>query len=933
MKKTAILVISLLWLTVMAVAQGVNYDEKLVLDPTVRTGVLDNGLTYYIKSNPTPQKRAELMLVVNAGSVLEDDDQQGLAHFVEHMAFNGTRNFPKHDLINYLESLGMKFGPEVNAGTSFDLTMYGIKVPTDSADVLDKGLLVLYDWAHQVSLEDEEIEAERGIIHEEWRMSQGAMERMQKELLKVLFHGSKYADRLPIGLMSVVDSCDHEAVRRFYKDWYRPDLQAVILVGDFDAAAMEVKVKELFGRIEKPKNPRTRPEIDIPDHDEMLVSVASDPESPYAMVYLVYKHPQQATLTVGDYRKDLITNLYNSMISKRLQELTLIENPPFAQGMSMYTSFLGPKSLYMGIGIAQNNDVIKAMDALVVENNRVKTFGFTQTELDREKASMLKDYEKMYNDRNKAKSEDLAQEYQSYYLPPHTPAPGIEKEFELAKQLLPTITLDDVNAFAKTLVTEKNAVIAVMMPEKEGVVIPTKDEMLAAYKTAMAKPVQAYVDKVSDKPLVESLPAKGKVAKKAKNKDYGYEVWTLSNGAKVVIKKTDFKDDEILFSASSWGGTSLYEQDADISGDIADGVAMESGLGDFDQTELIKYNAGKNVDFSIYVSELSEGMHGSTSVQEFETLLQMIHVAFTKPRVTESAFNSYLNKQKAMLENQMLDPQSVWSDTLQVVRSNYHPRRRPLSMGVIEEANYKMVQKIIRQRFSDANNFTFYFVGNIDMKQAKPLIEKYIGSLPAVTRNETYKDLGIKSPQGVVEKTVYKGKDDKCMVAMNFHGSMNYTYKDRLELNALCSIISTKLLEEIREKVSGVYTIGAYPQMSNRPDSKYDIIVFFSCDPARLDELTKGVFDEINKIKTNGPSDVDLKKAQEKLRREYETNQRENNYWLNKLSEFENGDLSQTEFKQFKEIVDAMSSESFKKAANFYFDEKNYVKVVLKAEK
>jgi len=933
MKKLASFLSLIFTLSVLAMAQGIDYNEKLVLDPSVIYGKLDNGLTYYIKSNATPQKRAELVLVVHAGSVLEDEDQQGLAHFAEHMAFNGTRNFPKHELINYLESLGMKFGPEVNAYTSFDETVYGIKVPTDSADFLDKGLLVLYDWAHQVSFEGEEIDAERGIIHEEWRMSQGAMQRMQKELLRVLFYNSKYADRLPIGLMSVVDSCEHDALRRFYQEWYRPDLQAVILVGDFDAVEMEKKVKQLFGRIPARENPRKREITEIPDHDDILVAVTSDPESPYAMVYMVYKHPQDATLTVGDFRNALVASLYNQMISKRLQELTLVENPPFVQGMSMYTSFLGPKSVYMCLGIAQNNDVIQAMNALTVENIRVQQHGFNQTELEREKASLLKEVEKQYNERNKAKSEFMAQELQRNFLPPYEAVPGIEKEYELYKTLLPTISLDDVNAFGKKMLTDGNAVIAVMMPEKEGLKIPTGDEMLQAYNEALKVKTEPYIDKVSDKPLVASLPAKGKVAKVIKNKDFGYEVWNLSNGAKVIIKTTDFKEDEIRFEARSWGGTSLYDQDADISGDIAAGVAMESGLGDFDQTELTKYNAGKNVSFNMYIGELSEGMSGSCSVSEFETLMQMIHVAFTKPRVTETAFNSYVNKQKGVLENSMLDPQTVWSDTLQTLKSNYHPRRRSLTPERLNEASFKTVQRIVRQRFSDPNNFTFYFVGNIDKKQAKVLVEKYIASLPPLNRSENYKDMGITSPAGVVERTVYKGVDNKCMVVLNFHGNMDYTYKNRIELNALCSIVSTKLLEEIREAYSGVYTIGAYPQMQKYPKAKYDIVVFFSCDPDRLEELTAGVFAEIDKIAENGPSDVDLKKAQEKLRREYETNLRENYWWMSRLTEIAQGDLTHDELKNYSNFVNALSSESLQKAANSYFNKNNYMKVVLEAEK
>jgi zinc protease len=932
MKKLTLVLLSLIF-SISAVFAQMELNDKLPNDSKVLTGTLDNGMKYYIRSNPTPEKRAEFTLVVNAGSVMEDDDQQGLAHFNEHMAFNGTKNFPKHELINYLESLGMEFGPEINAYTSFDETVYGIKVPTDNPEFVDKGLLVLFDWASQVSLETEEINAERGVIHEEWRMGQGAMDRMQRKFLAVLFQNSKYAERLPIGTMEVVDGCDPDALRRFYKDWYRPDLMAVVVVGDFDAKEMEQKVKDLFGKIEKKANPRERVYADIPDHSETLVCVASDPESPVSMVEIFYKHPMTPKVTVADYREDMVSMLFSSMISNRLAELTLLENPPFAQGFAAYTDFIGPKSVYLSIGVVQNNDMKKTMEALVMENERMKQHGFTTTELEREKAALLKNIEKMYNERDKQKSEAYVEEYKANYLAPHAPYPGIEYEYELFKKYIPTITIEEINAFAAKMVTKENAVIVVLTPEKEGVVVPTEAEVLKMYQDASKIKVDAYVDKVSDKPLIASLPAKGKVAKKAKNKDLGFETWTLSNGVKVVIKTTDFKEDEILFEAKSLGGYSLYDQKDDISAKYAADIAMESGLGDFDKAELQKYMSGKNANLQPYIGEISEGFSGSCVVNDFELLLQMIHVSFTKPRVSESAFNSYMNKEKGMLENSMLDPQSAWSDTMRWTMSGNHPRKRPISPEILNEANYKRVKYIYNQRFSDPGNFTFYFVGNVDPKTAKPLIEKYLGSLPVVEKNETFVDLGVRTPKGVIEKTVAKGKDAKCMEVINFHGSFDYTAYNRLELDAICKILSTRLLEDIREKESGVYTIGAYPSSFKTAYEGYVITIFFSCDPEREEELRGKIFDIINSLQTDGLNATDIQKVVEKEKREFETNVKENSYWKRLLMDYNEQNITVDDYKNYNAMIEKITIDSMKAAAVKYFDKKNYIKINLAPEK
>jgi zinc protease len=932
MKKLIFILVTFIAITGLK-AQDFSPKAKLKLDENVITGVMDNGMTYYIKENRTPKERIELSLAVAAGSVLEDEDQLGLAHFVEHMAFNGTENFPKNDLISYLEAIGMKFGADINAWTSFDETVYGITIPADSAGFVNDGLLVLSDWAHKVTFDPEEVEAERGIIYEEWRIGQGAMDRVQRQYLKTIFHNSIYADRLPIGDMDIVMNAPAETLVRFYKDWYRPDLMAIIAVGDFDAKEMEQKIVKYFGNIPMIENPREREWPDIPEHKETLVTVATDPEVPISMVQMIYKHPSKKVETVNDYKNSLIAALFNSMISERLTELTLLENPPFAQGFAAYTDFLGPRAVYMSIGVLQNDDIETTINALCAENQRAMQHGFLEVEMEMQKSNLLKNAEKSANEKNTKRSERILQEYQRHFLPPYSPYLDAEYQLELYKHLLEQITLEDVNTFAKGMVTEENAVIIVVAPEKEDVKLPTEDEVLSIYNQANQQEVEPYIYEVPDEPLITSLPKKGKVSKREKHKDLDYEVWILKNGIKVFVKNTDFQDDEILFEAKSFGGYSVYDDRDDVSSRIAASVARESGLGNFNRVELQRKLTGNTVNINPYIGETSEGLRGSSSVKDFEVLLQLIHLSFTQPRITQTAFNSYINKEKGMLDNAARDPRSAWQDTISVVGGNYNYRNRPITADLLDEADFRRVRSIFNQRFGDPTNFDFYFVGSIEnSKTTRKLIEQYIGSLPVVERNEDFRDLGMKPPTGVVEKTVKKGTDNQCMVMYNIHGDIEYNAQNKLLLNAVSSILSTKLLEEIREKESGVYTIGAYPRVNRYPDPSYNMVIFFSSNPEREQELSEKTFAIMNSLKADGISEEDVKTEIEKLRREHETNIRENSYWKNLLVNINEGRTTHDDYLNYMDMINALSVESLNQAAKKFFNENNYYKVVLLSE-
>lgn len=913
-----------------------NFDLKSTIpqDPKVSKGVLPNGMTYYVRANENPKNRAELFLVVKAGSIDEDDDQQGLAHFCEHMSFNGTKNFPKHELINYFESIGMEFGPEINAYTSFDETVYMLKVPLDSSVYMEKGLQVLYDWACQNTDSDEEINNERGIIHEEWRMGRGAEERMRKEWYPVFLHNSKYSERDPIGTMEIIDNFPPEALRRFRKDWYRPDLQAVIIVGDFNQEEMVKTVKEKFSAIPAPKNPRVKKYFEIPDHKETLVKIVTDKEAQYSISYSIYKHPLEKSKTIGDYRKSIVENIFNGIINNRLAEKTQLAEPPFLMGQSAYTVLMGPISAYLSIAVTKNGKIEEGLKAVQIENERVRQFGFTETELERQKATLLNGMEKLYNERNNQKSINYAEEYKRNFLLTEEPFPGIEREFEYFKEFLPGITTAEINELAAKWVTDENRVVVVTAPEIEGMKVPTEAEVLAILDEVKKMKIEPYQDAVTNVPLVEYEPAGSKVIGEKNLEKVEAVEWVLENGATVVYKTTDFKDDEILFSAWSLGGNSLYGMKDDVSADVATDVLQLSGIAGFDKITLDKMLSDKVFRLSPGISQLRESFSGSSSVKDIETLLQMLYLYFTEPRFDSKSYQSFMTRMAGMLENKAASPESAFQDTMSVTMANYHERARPMTKEVLQEADFKRIQQIAKERFKNAADFNFFFVGNIKPEEFKPLVEKYIGGIPSVPEKEKWVDLGIEKPNGVIEKIVKRGEEDKSIQYIVFHGDFDYNSQNQVQLDAVGKILSTRLLEVIREDKSSVYSIDASPSSTKFPDEEYTITVSYGTSPQKLDELKKTVFDIITQYKNNGPTAEEVAKAQEKMVREREVALRENGFWMGILSNtyyIKNGDFS--EFGNHDTLVNNITVDSTKMAFIDLFDFENYISVALAPEK
>ena len=917
--------------TLMLAAQTkFDLNSKLPEDPAVSKGVLENGMTYYVRANSEPENRAELMLIVKAGSIDEDDDQQGLAHFCEHMSFNGTENFPKHELINYFESIGMEFGPEINAYTSFDETVYMLKVPLDEPEYMEKGLQVLYDWACQVDDEDEEIEAERGVILEEERLGRGASDRMMKEWLPVFLKDSKYANRLPIGKVDILENFEPSVLRRFRNDWYRPDLQALIVVGDFDQEEMVKVIKEKFSAIPVPENERVKKYFDIPAHEETLVSVSTDKEAQYPVAYVYYKHDLEKSKTLKDFRKGILKGLYSGMINNRLAEKTQQADPPFLFGQSAYSHEFGPMSSYTSVAVTQGNKIEIGLKEVLLENERVKKYGFTETELERQKTAVLNAMEKAYNERNNTKSINYANEYKRNFLITEEAFPGMENEYAYYKEFIPGITVDEINQLAKDWITKDNRVVIITAPENEKTIVPTEDEVLALLDEVENTEIEPYVDSVANVPFLSDEPYGSKVAEENPISNVDAVEWKLENGATVVFKTTDFKDDEILFSAWSPGGSSLYPLEDVVSTDLTTNVMSKSGIAGFDEITLNKMLSDKVFSLSPYISDLREGFSGSSSVKDVETLLQMLYLYFTEPRFDEVSYQSLMQQYSTFLENKSTSPEANFRDTLNVTLANYNEREKPLSVERLKEASLSRMKQIGKERFKNASDFKFFFVGNIDVETFKPLVEKYIGGIPTLDTQEEWVDLGIKKPEGIVDKVVHKGQEKKCIQYIVFHGDFDYNGQNKVQLDAVARILSTRLLEVIREEKSSVYSIGANPSSSKFPDEDYSVSIYYGTSPDKLEELKSAVFDIIKEYAENGPTEEELKKAQEKMLRERETAVRENNFWLNILSNtyyLKDGDFS--EFGTYNDLVNNLTIDSTKEAFNTYFDFENYVGVAL----
>lgn len=915
-----------------AAAWSAPLEAPLPVDPEVKTGRLENGLRYYLRVNGRPEKRAELRLVVNAGSVLEDEDQRGLAHFVEHMAFNGTEHFAKQQLVDYLESIGMRFGPDLNAYVNYDETVYKLTIPTDSAGIVETAFQILEDWAHGLTFDSVEVEKERGVVVEEWRLGRGAFSRIQDKQFPILFKESLYAERLPIGKLEIIETAPVETLRRFYHDWYRPDLMAVVAVGDFDPDRFEHLIRHHFEGLEAPESARPRPAIQVPDHEETLFAIASDPELPISNVQLVYKLPPSMVRTHANYREWFEQRLYNSMLNSRFFEITQTsEDPPFLFASSGKGRWVRSAEVYLLAAAVPDGGIARGLERVLVEAERVARHGFSESELERQKADMLRSFERSFDEREKTESSSYASEYVRAFLV-EEPIPGIAYEYALARRFLPEIDLEDVNRIGRTWIGDRNRVILAASPEKEGVPIPDEVELAAVFGRALATEIEPWEETAADVPLLAELPESGTVVEERRFEEVGVTEWRLSNGMRVLLKPTDFKEDQLLFSARSPGGSSLAPDENYLSAEWSATAVSVGGVGDFSAVDLQKRLAGKLVGVGPAMDELQAGMSGNASPKDLETLFQLIYLHFTAPRRDTTAFASLSSRLRTMLANRSASPEAVYSDTLTVVLSQHHFRRRPPTVEMLEEIDLDTALAFYRDRFADAGNFTFTFVGRFNLDSIQPLVERYLGGLPSTSRQETWRDVGVEPPTGIVRRVVRKGIEPKGRSTLVFTGPFEFERLNVYTVQSMVEVLRIMLRETLREEMGG--TVGVFVSASpvRDPRPRYTVRIAFGADPERLEELTGAVFATIDSLATHGASEENLAKVKETQRRQRETNLRENRFWLSVIDDYDRHDEDLRLIMEYDELVEDLTAEAVGRAARTYLRPGNYVRVLLLPE-
>ncbi|MBI3449955.1 MAG: insulinase family protein [Acidobacteria bacterium] len=903
----------------------------LPLDRAIRSGKLENGLSYFIRRNARPEKRAEMWLAVNAGSTLEDDDQLGLAHFVEHMAFNGTRHFKKHELVDALERMGMRFGPDINAYTSFDETVYTILVPTDDPANVDRALLILEDWAGAVSFETTQIEKERGVVIEEWRVGRGAEARMRDRQFPVLFHGSRYADRLTIGKKAILESASPDTIRRFYRDWYRPDLMAVIAVGDIDPEKMEVEIRKRFAGLKNPKKERARTVFPVPDHDETLVAVATDSEATSTSVAVDTLLPRSGE-TAADYRRSIVERLYHFMLNDRLDELRRAPDPPFLSAFSSGSRLTRSREAEFQRATVEEKGIARGLDALLTEQARVEKHGFTPTELERVKANVLRGYERAYDERDKQESGGLANEILDHFLEGE-PAPGIEFELGLARRFLPTISLQEINGLARDRGAMRNRVVLVNAPEKKDIALPEEKEIVAAFDRARAKPIDPWVDRVRQEPLVASPPKPATLVDETEIASAGATRWRLSNGVTVILKPTDFKNDQVLLTGFSPGGTSVVTDARYVSAALSSSILSEGGLGSFDSVELEKALTGKIASAFGFLGDLEEGISAFASPRDLETMFQLAYLRFTAPRADAAAFQTWKSRMKGFLENRLARPENVFADRMSETMSQGHFRRRPLSVATLDEADLGTAEAVWRDRFADASDFTFVIVGAFGTDAIRPLVMTWLGGLPSTGRVESWKDVGVRAPDGVLGVEVRKGIEPKSQVRLVFTGEAPWSRDQSQLIGALASALRIRLREILREDMGGVYGVGVSGGLARRPREEYGFTITFGCDPGRVEELLKATLDSVETVKKDGASADVVAKVKEQQVRAHETDLRENGYWMSQLAEAARYGETPWRILEHERLVGLVTSEALRDAARRYLNLDRRVVGVLYPEK
>jgi zinc protease len=912
-------------------AQGISdaTDRAIPVDPEVRIGVLSNGMQYYIRRNVKPENRAELRLAVAAGSVQEDEDQLGVAHFVEHMAFNGSTNFTKNELVDYLESVGTRFGPDLNAYTSFDETVYMLQVRTDDHEQFRKGMLVLHDWAGGIAFEDDEIDKERGVVISEWRTRLSAEQRMQQEYFPKLYYNSRYATRLPIGEPEIIEHASYETVKRFYQDWYRPDLMSLCIVGDFDVDAIERDIIDQFSTLRNPQSPRKKESYAVPGHPETFVSILQDKEATATFLRLMYKHKHDTPTTVGDYRESLLHQLYNRMLNNRLYEVNNTADPPFVFAYSGYGQNVGDLATYTSFARVPETGLERAFETLLTENNRVLRHGFLASELERKKVEMMTYAERAVREADKTESSRYVSACVYHFLQGQ-PMLSEAQTLELYEELLPTISVEEINVLAQKWIRPDSRVIIITGPDKEGVTMPDEASVLAMMDAVDAADVAPYIDNVSEEPFFDKQLSAVRIIDESSDEALDIHRFTLENGAEVVYKQTDFKNDQILMSAYSWGGNSLYDDQTYFSAQAIGSVMQESGVSSFDGPQLYKKLTGKTVNVSPFIGERFEGFSGSCSPQDFEILFQLVYLYVAQPRLEEQALQAYLKKQISIRENMLSNPNNYFGDVVNKIRYQDHARRGIPRIEQLDHVNLTDMQRVYRDRFADLSDFTFFFTGALDPSQLKELAQEYLGNLPDLDRQETWIDVKVSSPEGQIDSTFHRGEAPRSNVRMIYHGDLNWEEEQLVILDGLIDYARIKLRESLREDMGGVYGVSIYSSAIKEPQPSYSINISFNADPPRTPELVEAVTAVIDEIKDGHISVSDIHKVQELQRQSRIKDLKENGFWHGIMVRnwLDGTPLKDATLEHLDETLLLLTPEKLQAAAQQYFSE-NRIQVVM----
>ncbi len=932
MKKVFLFILAIFCaLAVFAQKGDLNLNDPIKADPNVTIGKLDNGLTYYIRKNTYPKNRVEFRLAVNAGSNQENDNQQGLAHFTEHMAFNGIEGFPSNSVVDHLRSKGVVFGADLNAYTSFDETVYMIPMPLDDPNNIDLGLKILRGWAAGLLYDNKEIDEERGVIIEEYRLGLGADDRMRKEYWPVLMKDSRYAERMPIGKLDILQTFDYQVIKDFYHDWYRPDLQAVIVVGDIDVKDVEAKIKTMFGNIPAKQNPRKKETYGIGANKEPLVAVCTDKEATGNSVMLIRKHKHTPMKTIGDFRDQLCIDLYNTMYDARFSEMTQDPKCPFLGANAGYGDFIGNTDAYAAEAMAKENRIPEALRVLLQEDYRVLKYGFLQTELDRAKEELLERYDKAAKEADKTESARFAVQYINNFLR-QDPIPGAKRENTYAKKLIEGITLEEVNALAKNWVTEDNMVAIITAPDKDGVKVPSQNEILSILKDKSLANVQPYVDTYKDQEILEKETLKpGKITSVEKIDAVDAEKWTLSNGITVYLKKTDYKNDEILFSASSKGGKSLYPVKDLASADFAAEIIDRGGIAGLDYNSLMKKMKGKNVGVSPEIGLLTESFDGSSSPKDLEFFFQYLNAFFTNPRIDPNAFELVMDETREGIK--MLQAQPMYKFLGQLIEAayNHDPYMKQMfsyDEDYIKQANFDRAVEIYKERFANPADFNFYFVGNYDEKQMKEFVELYLGSMNTQPNKKENYNLNVLKPRPdkATTQTVYAGTEEQGWMGMYITNPIDWSYRNSIITSMIGEALDIQFVRIVREKMGDVYSPMVSMHASKLPKPELTLMILLGCDPVKTDKLADASLKILNDFKAKGPDKKTMELVKKQMLSTRAKNIQTNSFWMSYIS----GKVNQGEEliapSEYDNIVNSVTKKEMVEFMKKYFKPEIYTR-------